>query len=115
MTLRYPDRDGEVSAVKFSPEHRWKYIRGLTPEEGVLIKWWVSFSLVSHHLRALFCIVLVSREALTISPTTVVFLSLLLTFEPLCLIALIRNRTAVSRFSHHTLPSRTRRRRRMRR
>ncbi|EIM83876.1 uncharacterized protein STEHIDRAFT_82768 [Stereum hirsutum FP-91666 SS1] len=38
MTLRYPDRDGEVSAVKFSPEHRWKYIRGLTPEEGVLIK-----------------------------------------------------------------------------
>lgn len=40
-TLRYPDRDGETFGVKFSPNHRWKYLRGMTPEEFVLIKWCV--------------------------------------------------------------------------
>ncbi|KAI0055917.1 hypothetical protein BV25DRAFT_1981241 [Artomyces pyxidatus] len=38
MTLRYPDRDGETFGVQFNDSHRWKYVRGLTPEEGVLIK-----------------------------------------------------------------------------
>ncbi|KAI0051571.1 hypothetical protein FA95DRAFT_1554389 [Auriscalpium vulgare] len=38
LTLKYPDRDGETFAVKFSEEHRWKYVKGLTPDEGVLIK-----------------------------------------------------------------------------
>ncbi|KAA1477860.1 hypothetical protein DENSPDRAFT_885433 [Dentipellis sp. KUC8613] len=38
MTLKYPDRDGETFGVRFSEEHRWKYVRGMTPEEGVLIK-----------------------------------------------------------------------------
>jgi len=37
-TLKYPDRDGETFGVKYSPEHRWKYLRGMTPEEFVLIK-----------------------------------------------------------------------------
>ncbi|KAI0033646.1 hypothetical protein K488DRAFT_47324 [Vararia minispora EC-137] len=38
MTLRYPDRHGETFGVKFSPAQRWKYVSGMTPEEGVLIK-----------------------------------------------------------------------------
>jgi len=37
-TLKYPDRDGETYGVKWSENHRWKYVRGMTPEEGVLIK-----------------------------------------------------------------------------
>jgi len=37
-TLRYPDRDGETWAVKYNEGHRWKYLKGMTPEELVLIK-----------------------------------------------------------------------------
>ncbi|KAH9067015.1 hypothetical protein EDB83DRAFT_2519393 [Lactarius deliciosus] len=37
-TLKYPDRDGETYGVQWNEDHRWKYVRGLTPEEGVLIK-----------------------------------------------------------------------------
>ncbi|GBE81535.1 predicted protein [Sparassis crispa] len=37
-TLKYPDRDGETFGVKYNPNHRWKYMRGMTPEELVLIK-----------------------------------------------------------------------------
>ncbi|KAI0330283.1 hypothetical protein GY45DRAFT_1251172 [Cubamyces sp. BRFM 1775] len=37
-TLRYPDRDGETFSVKYSPEHKWKYLRGMEPDEFVLIK-----------------------------------------------------------------------------
>ncbi|KAH8983836.1 hypothetical protein EDB86DRAFT_3106205 [Lactarius hatsudake] len=37
-TLKYPDRDGETYGVQWNENHRWKYVRGLTPEEGVLIK-----------------------------------------------------------------------------
>ncbi|KAH9941899.1 uncharacterized protein BXZ73DRAFT_41715 [Epithele typhae] len=37
-TLKYPDRDGETFSVKFNPNHRWKYLRGMTPDEVVLIK-----------------------------------------------------------------------------
>ncbi|KAH8980701.1 hypothetical protein EDB86DRAFT_2979020 [Lactarius hatsudake] len=36
--LKYPDRDGETYGVQWNENHRWKYMRGLTPEEGVLIK-----------------------------------------------------------------------------
>lgn len=39
VILRYPDRDGETFGVLHNPAHGWKYVRGLTPEEGVLIKW----------------------------------------------------------------------------
>jgi len=37
-TLRYPDRDGETWAVKHNEGHRWKYLKGMTPDELVLIK-----------------------------------------------------------------------------
>ena len=40
-TLKYPDRDGETYGVKYNPNHRWKYVRGMTPDEVVLIKWYV--------------------------------------------------------------------------
>lgn len=38
-TLKYPDRDGETSSVKYNPSHKWIYSRGMTPEDVVLIKW----------------------------------------------------------------------------
>ncbi|KAF8756358.1 hypothetical protein RHS01_04306 [Rhizoctonia solani] len=37
-TLKYLDRDGETLAVKYNPEHKWKYLAGMTPDEFVLIK-----------------------------------------------------------------------------
>jgi len=37
-TLRYPDREGEIFQVKFNNKHAWKYVKGMTPEEVVLIK-----------------------------------------------------------------------------
>jgi len=36
--LKYPDRDGETFGVKFNPNHRWKYLKGMSPDEIVLIK-----------------------------------------------------------------------------
>jgi hypothetical protein len=36
--LLYPDREGQTSSVRFSPEHKWKYLSGMRPEEYVLIK-----------------------------------------------------------------------------
>ncbi len=38
-TLKYPDRDGETYSVKFNPGNKWKYLRGMAPEEVVFIKW----------------------------------------------------------------------------
>lgn len=38
-TLRYPDRDGETFTVNYNPAHKWKYLKGITPEEAILIKW----------------------------------------------------------------------------
>ncbi|EIN11140.1 hypothetical protein PUNSTDRAFT_118676 [Punctularia strigosozonata HHB-11173 SS5] len=38
ITLKYPDRDGETFGIVFNAKHEWKYMRGMTPEEGVLIK-----------------------------------------------------------------------------
>lgn len=40
-TLKFPDRDGETYGVQWNENHKWKYFRGLTPEEGLLIKWCV--------------------------------------------------------------------------
>ncbi|TCD71661.1 hypothetical protein EIP91_007408 [Steccherinum ochraceum] len=37
-TLKYPDRDGETFSVAYNASHRWNYVRGMTPEELVLIK-----------------------------------------------------------------------------
>ncbi|KAF8579164.1 hypothetical protein K439DRAFT_1648545 [Ramaria rubella] len=36
--LKYADRVGETFSVQYSPEHKWKYLRGMRPDEGVLIK-----------------------------------------------------------------------------
>ncbi|KAJ4487807.1 hypothetical protein J3R30DRAFT_3279841 [Lentinula aciculospora] len=33
-----PQRRGQTYRVKYNPEHRWKYLKGMTPEELVLIK-----------------------------------------------------------------------------
>ena len=38
-TLKYPEMDGETMGVMHNEGHRWKYMRGMTPEEVVLIKW----------------------------------------------------------------------------
>jgi hypothetical protein len=38
-TVKFPNRDGETFNVKYNQEHKWKYVRGMRPEEGVLIKW----------------------------------------------------------------------------
>ncbi|KAI0743493.1 hypothetical protein C8Q80DRAFT_1181503 [Daedaleopsis nitida] len=38
ITLKYPDFDGQTFGVKYNPNHRWKYLRGMEPEELVLIK-----------------------------------------------------------------------------
>ncbi|KAG6819920.1 hypothetical protein H0H93_007391 [Arthromyces matolae] len=38
IALIYPDREGETLGVKYNPEQKWKYFRGMTPDEAVLIK-----------------------------------------------------------------------------
>ncbi|KAG6828689.1 hypothetical protein H0H92_007051 [Tricholoma furcatifolium] len=38
MALIYADREGENVGVKYNPGQKWKYFRGMTPEEVVLIK-----------------------------------------------------------------------------
>ncbi|KIM43507.1 hypothetical protein M413DRAFT_25865 [Hebeloma cylindrosporum] len=38
MALIFPDREGETLGVKYNPNHKWKYLHGMTPEEIVLIK-----------------------------------------------------------------------------
>ena len=43
LTAKYPDRDGESMGVKFSEAYRWKYLRGMAPEEVVLIKWYANY------------------------------------------------------------------------
>ena len=39
--LRYPDHEGETLSVKYSANHKWKYLKGMEPDEFVLIKWCV--------------------------------------------------------------------------
>ena len=43
ITLRFPDREGEIFGVKYSPDYKWKYLKGMEPDEFVLIKWCVVF------------------------------------------------------------------------
>ncbi|KAH7890350.1 hypothetical protein F5I97DRAFT_1946124 [Phlebopus sp. FC_14] len=38
VALIYPDKEGETYGVKYSPNHKWKYMRGMEPDEYVLIK-----------------------------------------------------------------------------
>ncbi|KJA22550.1 hypothetical protein HYPSUDRAFT_40939 [Hypholoma sublateritium FD-334 SS-4] len=34
----FPDREGQTFGVTYNENHKWKYLRGMTPEEFVLIK-----------------------------------------------------------------------------
>lgn len=54
--LIYPDRKGETNAVRFSEGHRWKYLRGMRPEEYVLIKWSVSIHDSSFFMTDMHCL-----------------------------------------------------------
>ncbi|KAK7031595.1 hypothetical protein R3P38DRAFT_2522497 [Favolaschia claudopus] len=38
MTLKFPGGPGETYGVKHNPNHRWKYLRGMEPDECVLFK-----------------------------------------------------------------------------
>ncbi|KAJ8073890.1 hypothetical protein AAF712_003316 [Marasmius tenuissimus] len=38
VDLIYPDKVGQTLGVRYNPQHRWKYLKGMTPEEFVLIK-----------------------------------------------------------------------------
>ncbi|THU75153.1 hypothetical protein K435DRAFT_707591, partial [Dendrothele bispora CBS 962.96] len=38
VALIYPDREGETMGVRYNTEHKWKYLKGMTPDEFVLIK-----------------------------------------------------------------------------
>ncbi|KAG6909734.1 hypothetical protein DXG01_015722 [Tephrocybe rancida] len=38
LALIYPDHEGETLGVKYNPNQKWKYFRGMTTEEAVLIK-----------------------------------------------------------------------------
>ena len=44
VALIFPDREGETFSVKHNASHKWKYVRGMTPDEFVLIKWWVDLA-----------------------------------------------------------------------
>ncbi|KAG2138403.1 uncharacterized protein EDB93DRAFT_1090761, partial [Suillus bovinus] len=46
VALIYPDREGETFGVKYSPNHQWKYMKAMTPEKFVLIKWRANFDSV---------------------------------------------------------------------
>ena len=41
VALIYPDSDhgGETMGIGYNENHKWKYYRGVTPEELILIKW----------------------------------------------------------------------------
>lgn len=37
-TLKFQNREGESMSVKFNPNQKWKYLRGMEPDECVLLK-----------------------------------------------------------------------------
>ncbi|KAG2141864.1 hypothetical protein DEU56DRAFT_870726 [Suillus clintonianus] len=38
VALIFPDREGETFGITYNPNHQWKYVEAMTPEEFVLIK-----------------------------------------------------------------------------
>ncbi|KAL0566805.1 hypothetical protein V5O48_015201 [Marasmius crinis-equi] len=38
LDLIWPDRTGQTLGVRYNPEHKWKYLKGMTPNECILIK-----------------------------------------------------------------------------
>lgn len=79
VALIFPKREGETLGVKYNPNHKWKYLHGMTPDEIVLIKWYVAL------------LVLKETEVLTISYPLVS----------------TRSRMVVSHCSRHTRASAT--------
>lgn len=46
--LRYSTREpGETYSILWDEGHKWKYYKGVKPDEAVLIKWWVFLSFQS--------------------------------------------------------------------
>ena len=43
IALVFPERESETMGIKHNENHKWKYLYGMTPEEIILIKWWVYF------------------------------------------------------------------------
>ena len=41
ITFRIPNRTGENFCVNHNVDHKWKYLKGMTPDEFVLIKWYL--------------------------------------------------------------------------
>ena len=41
--VQYATYERETLAVRYADKHNWKYLHGQTPEEFVLIKWYVVF------------------------------------------------------------------------
>ncbi len=39
VSFVFADREGQTFGVTYNENHKWKYLRGMTPEELVLIKW----------------------------------------------------------------------------
>jgi hypothetical protein len=39
VALIYETLEGETFGVKYNPNHRWKYVSGVRPDEYALIKW----------------------------------------------------------------------------
>lgn len=44
--IYFSGRKGEVVAVRWREEHRWKYVRGMRPDEYVMIKWCVCVGVI---------------------------------------------------------------------
>jgi len=41
VALIYEDHEGETLSIKYNPNHKWYYMYNMTPEEVVMIKWYV--------------------------------------------------------------------------
>lgn len=45
IALIYPNMEGETYGVKYNPEYQWKYLRGMSTDEIILLKWYDSTSM----------------------------------------------------------------------
>jgi len=70
VALIFPDREVEALGVQYNPNHKWKYLHGMTPDEIVLIKWHVSRSrcvLDSQGVLTLFYLPVSTRSRMVVS------------------------------------------------
>ena len=73
ITLIFSDYEGETIGVRYNENHRWKYYRGVTPEELILFKWHVLFTFEF----ILVWILIILLKVLTLSRMEVSLFSLL--------------------------------------